>query len=473
MPVREAAAIGAVTGTAAPLTLPHASARILTPLTLVAADLAAVSLAAALAVWTWFATGHPLAPAFYLAQWPLLAAFLAAYATYGLYISIALHPAEELRRLTVSTTLVWLSFGAMTFLAKEGIAYSRAVFLLAWLGSLLAVPMMRTLIRHLCGPRRWWGHAAVIVGDSAASLHVLEQLRAKPSLGLKPAGIADLETSRLYRTRLGIRWAIVTAASYREDEPGRLPALLFELQQIFSRVIVVPDVTGLPSLRVDSTDLNGILGLEMSHRLLRPSSVRLKQISDLALAALFTIAALPLLAAIALAVKLSSPGPVFYGHTRRGRDHRAFTAWKFRTMAIDADAVLARHLSENEAAREEWAATHKLVRDPRVTRVGRWLRHSSLDELPQLWNVLRREMSLVGPRPIVDSEIELYGRGYALYRRVLPGLTGLWQVSGRNRLPYEERVKLDLSYVTNWSLWLDLYILARTLRAVAQGEGAW
>jgi len=135
--------------------------------------------------------------------------------------------------------------------------------------------------------------------------------------------------------------------------------------------------------------------------------------------------------------------------------------------------VLARHLSENEGARQEWRATQKLVRDPRITPVGRFLRRTSLDELPQLWNVLRGEMSLVGPRPIVDSEISRYGPGYALYRRVLPGLTGLWQVSGRNRLPYEERVKLDLYYVTNWSLWLDLYILARTLRAVAQGEGAW
>ena len=467
MRVREMAAVAA----APALTLPTASARFLTPLSLVAADQAAVTLSAGLAVSGWLATGHPLDPAFYLAQWPLLFAFLAAYAAWGLYTSIALHPAEELRRLTVSTTLVCLSFGAMTFLAKEGIAYSRAVFLIMWLGCLLAVPAMRTVVRHACGPRRWWGHAAVIVGDAASSADVLAQLLAKAPLGLKPVAVADAESSRLYRTRYGVRWAIVTAAAYRES--GQLPAILFELQQVFSNVIVVPDVSGLPSLRVDSTDLNGILGLEMSHRLLRPSSVRIKQVSDLALAAFITAAALPLIGLIALAVRCGSRGPVFYGHVRRGRASRSFKAWKFRTMVTDADAVLARHLSEDEEAREEWRATQKLVRDPRITRVGRWLRRTSLDELPQLWNVLRREMSLVGPRPIVDSEIERYGPGYALYQRVLPGLTGLWQVSGRNRLPYEERVKLDLYYVTNWSLWLDLYVLARTLRAVARGEGAW
>ena len=451
--------------------LPSRGARLLTPLSFVAADLTAVSLSAALAVALWFTTGHSLDPAFYLAQWPLLFAFLAAYAASGLYTSIALHPAEELRRLTVSTSLVCLSLGAMTFLAKEGVAYSRAVFLIAWLGSLAAVPSLRTLVRHVCGPRRWWGHAAVIVGNADSSAYLLAQLRAKASLGLKPVGVAAPEACAQYRKRFGVRWAIVSATDCRES--GDLPGLLFELQQIFSRVILVPDVAGLPSLRVDSTDLNGILGLEMSHRLLRPSSVRIKKASDLALAALCSLAALPLLAAIAIAIKLTSPGPVFYGHLRRGRANRPFQAWKFRTMVSDADAVLARHLSEHEEAREEWRATQKLARDPRITAVGRWLRRTSLDELPQLWNVLRREMSLVGPRPIIDAEIERYGRGYALYQRVLPGLTGLWQVSGRNRLPYEERVKLDLYYVTNWSFWLDLYILARTLRAVVQGEGAW
>jgi len=442
-----------------PEATPAASARFLTPLSFVAADLIAVSLAAGIAVAAWFSTGHPLDPGFYLVQWPLLLTFLAAYAASGLYTSIALHPAEELRRLTVATTLVCLSFGAMTFLAKEGIAYSRAVFLITWLGSLVAVPVMRTLVRHICGARQWWGHAVVIVGHTASASGVLAQLRAKPSLGLKPVGIADFESCRNF----SVRWAIVTEAS--------LPSTLFELQQIFSHVIVVPDVTGLPSLRVDSTDLNGILGLEMSHRLLRPSSVRFKQASDFLLAALISLASLPLLGAIAIAVKLTSRGPVFYGHVRRGRAGREFKAWKFRTMVMDAD--LARHLSEHEDARAEWRAKQKLTHDPRITPLGRWLRRASLDELPQLWNVLRREMSLVGPRPIVDSEVSRYGQGYAVYQRVLPGLTGLWQVSGRNRLPYEERVKLDLFYVTNWSIWLDLYVLARTFRAVVQGDGAW
>lgn len=440
-------------------------------LALLTADVAAVCLTASIAVLGWLALGHPLSPGFYASLWPLVALFAAAYASAGLYTSIALHPAEELRRLTVATSLVCLSLSAMTFLAKEGTAYSRAVFLLTWLGALVSVPVMRALVRHAAGPRAWWGQSAVIVGDPEHGARLLEQLRAKPSLGLKPVAVSTPELARLYREQLGVRCAVLTAASFRD--PLELAAWLGELQQVFSRVILVPAVSGVPTLGVQSTDLNGILGLEMSHRLLRPGSVRLKQASDLMLAALVTLAALPLLASIALAVRFTSRGPVFYGHARRGRGGRVFTAWKFRTMVADADAVLARHLSENEAARQEWLGTQKLVRDPRVTPLGRWLRRYSLDELPQLWNVLQREMSLVGPRPIIDAEITRYGQGYALYQRVLPGLTGLWQVSGRNRLPYEERVKLDLYYVTNWSLWLDLYILARTARAVLQGEGAW
>lgn len=439
-------------------------------LALLTADLTAVCLTASMAVLGWLALGHPLSPAFYASLWPLAALFAAAYASAGLYTSIALHPAEELRRLTVATSLVCLSLSAMTFLAKEGTAYSRAVFLLTWLGALVSVPVLRALVRHAAGPRAWWGQSAVIVGDPEHGARLLEQLRAKPSLGLKPVAVAEPALARLYREQLGVRCAILTAASFRD--PLELAAWLGELQQVFSRVILVPAVSGVPTLGVHSTDLNGILGLEMSHRLLRPSSVRVKQVSDIVLAALVTVAALPLLAAIALAVRATSPGPVFFAHARRGRGGRVFTAWKFRTMVADADAVLARHLSENEEARREWEAAQKLGRDPRVTPVGRWLRRYSLDELPQLWNVLRREMSLVGPRPIIDAEIARYGQGYALYQRVLPGLTGLWQVSGRNRLPYEERVKLDLYYVTNWSLWLDLYILARTARAVLQGEGA-
>jgi lipopolysaccharide/colanic/teichoic acid biosynthesis glycosyltransferase len=142
-------------------------------------------------------------------------------------------------------------------------------------------------------------------------------------------------------------------------------------------------------------------------------------------------------------------------------------------MVPDADAVLTKYLETHPELKEEWLRDQKLRNDPRITRTGRFLRKTSLDELPQLWNVLRGEMSLVGPRPIVEAEIERYGANFALYTRVLPGLTGLWQVSGRNDTTYPERVALDSYYVRNWSVWLDLYILARTVWVVLAGKGAY
>jgi lipopolysaccharide/colanic/teichoic acid biosynthesis glycosyltransferase len=142
-------------------------------------------------------------------------------------------------------------------------------------------------------------------------------------------------------------------------------------------------------------------------------------------------------------------------------------------MILNADQVLEEHLKQNPDALEGWLRDQKLKVDPRVTRVGKWLRKTSLDELPQIWNVLRAEMSLVGPRPIVDSEIMKYDEGFRLYARVLPGITGLWQVSGRNDTTYAERVRLDTYYVRNWSPWLDFYLLARTVLAVVRAKGAY
>jgi len=172
-------------------------------------------------------------------------------------------------------------------------------------------------------------------------------------------------------------------------------------------------------------------------------------------------------------VSLDSPGGAFFGQTRVGLGGRTFTMWKFRTMVACAEAVLAQYLAANPAAQAEWELNQKLKHDPRVTRVGRILRKFSLDELPQFWNVLVGEMSFVGPRPFFISQRALYGDAYDVYTRVRPGVTGLWQVSGRNKLDYDERIHLDEYYVRNWSIWLDIYILLRTCWVVLRGDGAY
>ena len=200
---------------------------------------------------------------------------------------------------------------------------------------------------------------------------------------------------------------------------------------------------------------------------------RIKRVFDLIFAALLALAAaLPGLL-IALAIVLDSRGPVFFGHTRVGKGRRAFRLWKFRSMTVDAGARLAEDLAANPGRAREWARTHKLRADPRVTRVGRFLRKTSLDELPQLWNVLRGDMSLIGPRPIVSQEASKYGVSFALYSQVLPGLTGFWQVSGRNDTHYSRRVDLDCQYIRNWTVGLDLKILLKTASVVVRGRGAY
>jgi Undecaprenyl-phosphate galactose phosphotransferase WbaP len=176
---------------------------------------------------------------------------------------------------------------------------------------------------------------------------------------------------------------------------------------------------------------------------------------------------------ITILVKLDSPGPVFYRQRRIGRFGRKFHVYKFRTMFRNADEVLQNYLDHSPELKAEWLATYKLKQDPRVTRLGSMLRTSSLDELPQIWNIIIGDMSLVGPRPIVDAEAEKYGKCFELYIQVRPGLTGLWQVSGRNNTTYDRRVELDEYYIRNRSLKLDLQILWKTVLVVLSQDGAY
>jgi exopolysaccharide biosynthesis polyprenyl glycosylphosphotransferase len=199
---------------------------------------------------------------------------------------------------------------------------------------------------------------------------------------------------------------------------------------------------------------------------------RVKRLMDVLLAGLGLVILSPLLLVLAALVKLTSRGPVLFGHRRLGEGGRPILVHKFRSMVVDAEARLQDVLDANPALRAEYESTYKLRDDPRVTPLGRWLRRTSLDELPQLFNVLHGDLSLVGPRPIVADEIAKYGPASAAILRVSPGVTGLWQVSGRSDLDYAERVRLDMDYITHWSLWLDLRILAATVPAVLRRKGA-
>ncbi|MEK6399157.1 MAG: sugar transferase [Terriglobus sp.] len=200
---------------------------------------------------------------------------------------------------------------------------------------------------------------------------------------------------------------------------------------------------------------------------------KLKRLIDILLVLAASPIWVPLCVGLALLVRFTSRGPSFFSHRRIGYGGGFFSMWKFRTMCVNAAEVLEHHLAAHPEDRAEWAATHKLKNDPRVTSMGRFLRQTSLDELPQLWNVLTGQMSLVGPRPIVAAEAEKYGTDLAYLLAVKPGITGLWQTSGRSMLTYDERVALDRRYVEEWSLQGDLVLLVRTVNKVAASEGAY
>lgn len=223
---------------------------------------------------------------------------------------------------------------------------------------------------------------------------------------------------------------------------------------------------------VRSVDGPLLLGEPLGGRGIAPVGGIGKRIADIAAAVIIGIVALPLILAVALAVKIGMGGPVFYGHRRVGFGGKEFYCLKFRSMVTNGDEVLARHLEADPAAAEEWRLNRKLTHDPRVTRLGSLLRKSSLDELPQLLNILRGEMSCVGPRPVSAEELERYGAHVHEYLSARPGITGSWQVSGRSSVSYEDRIKLDADYVLKWSFGADLLILLRTVPALLKVDQA-
>lgn len=237
--------------------------------------------------------------------------------------------------------------------------------------------------------------------------------------------------------------------------------------------MIIPNLNGVTNSAVVARDLAGTLAVEIRYNLLNPWALRAKRIADVVSTAIGGVLILPFILVLALLVFAESGGPVFYKDRRMGRDGNLFSCVKFSTMVPDAEALLQRMIETEPELREEYSRYHKLRDDPRVTRVGRFLRKTSLDELPQLWNVLLGEMSLVGPRPYLPRESKEIGITQSEILRVPPGITGPWQVSGRNQASFDERVQMDACYVRDWSVWLDLVLLARTTKTVVLGKGAY
>lgn len=419
---------------------------------------------------------------------PSVVLWVGLRASLGLYSGYGLGAVEELRKQTLAVfgtlTITVLSAFASQFVD----ALSRGL-LFAWsLGLLLLAPAVRYLVKRALMKARLWGKPVVILGAQKAGADVVKVLRREWQLGFKPVGVFDnrvpptggmlegvpyngtLDDAVALGQDSGVDTAILAMPNTRREHLARFVSLA---SNRFRHVVVIPNLDGVTNSAVVARDFGGTFGVEIKYNLLDPWAQRLKRILDIGAAVVGGLLILPLILVVCLLVWLESSGPIFYKAQRMGRDGNLFSCLKFRTMVLDAEALLQRMLEEDDELREEYSTYHKLRKDPRVTRTGRFLRKTSLDELPQLWNVLKGEMSLVGPRPYLPRESAEIGDTQDEILRVTPGITGPWQVAGRNYTSFNERVRMDAYYVRDWSVWLDLVLLARTVRALILDRGAY
>ena len=423
----------------------------------------------------------------------------------GLYPGIGISQIMEVRQAANAAAIVCPVFLLAALLVEQAGLPVHFV-ILATCGLLtINLPVVRGVARTLLSRFGWWGQPALIVGNGAVAASVFRHLNHNPRLGLRPVGIVGgdddlgnrdqghrkqehgkqehgkqqhravvrhylgpMSRGERLLVELGNPWLIVAASDRllaNVDQWG--PAGLYPT--------MVSYVDGSPSLWRRASSCLDWPGTQDTDSLTALSGVTklLKRAIDLSLTLVGGTLLLPLLLIIAALIKLSSPGPVIYRQRRVGYRGREFMVWKFRTMVCNGDQVLAEYLARDPEARDQWNRVHKLRHDPRVTSIGKLLRKTSLDELPQLWNVLRGEMSLVGPRPILPAEIPDFGSSFKAFCSVPPGITGLWQVSGRNHTTYSEHVELDRYYAENYSLWLDIYILILTVKVVLFRQGAY
>lgn len=404
-----------------------------------------------------------------------------AYWVCGLYSALGASPVLELRQIIQVNTIGFLAAAIGGILAPPLPWWCMG----AWVLSVAAVPFGRATVRRWCARTNWWGHPTLIISSGKNADGVVLALLRAPTSGFRPVAVTDPKSEcrsallpvvndettleALIRQK-AIRYAVVCAPQLSNADVGELFA---RYGALIPHLVFLSDVPDLPSLWGTSRTCGRLTGLEMRNSRMLPRLWAVKRIIDVIVASTALVLGMPLLIAIALAVKFTSRGRLFYGHSRIGFGGHWFMAWKFRTMHPDGDAVLAAYLKRHPEACDEWERDHKLRNDPRVTPIGRILRKLSFDELPQIWNVLKGEMSLVGPRPIVAKEVAKYGTVFKKYSAVKPGITGMWQVSGRSETTYDERVRLDEYYVANWSPWLDIYILAKTVIILVRRRGAY
>ena len=415
-------------------------------------------------------------PAFYLHMWPVGLVFIGINGLFRLYHGGVMYPAapvspvEELRRLVGASTLTHMGVIAFLAFARQTTEdYSRVVIAASgFFVALLAQPL-RDVVRFALSACDIGRIPVAFAGSGDAAKRVVTAIEKNSYLGFKGVvQVGDDKPEKLVRKakRRNVR-ILVTCQDLR----------LFQCRmetyaRWFTHVEYLPSARMFPVLGARAITFDGLGGLEMINQKQMKALRIEKWMLDKGIALLLFLGLLPFFALIGVLIKLTSRGPIFYRQERLGKDGNPMRVWKFRSMYMDAAERLKHILSSDPAAAAEWEKDFKLKKDPRVTPLGRFLRRTSIDELPQLFNVFAGEMAVIGPRPIVQEEVCYYGDSYKVFSSVLPGITGLWQFSGRSDTGYERRVELDTYYVLNWSPWMDIWILLRTVWAVVSMHGA-
>lgn len=400
---------------------------------------------------------------------------------------------EETRNIARSLTLS-LFFIALTFyLLRQHVNVLRLFFVLLWLSSLFVFPFFRYWGKRLLYKLGPWRENVIILGAGEQAIATVKGLSHEEHLGYRVLGFLDDDPKKIgktleisnhsYRvygeianfTKFVSVLSIDTVFIAVPYPPEILRNLINHVYKYVRRVILIPDIQGVSIFNSELHYLfrEKLFMIKVHNSLNSPTNLLIKRAYDLVLSTIIFLLISPFFLLICILIKATSPGPVFFVQERIGKNGKIFKALKFRSMYIDAEQKLKEILKKDKKAREHYEKYWKLKDDPRITRIGGFLRRLSLDELPQIINIFKGEMSLIGPRPYLPSELEQIGEPFNIISSVVPGLSGLWQVSGRSDTDYNFRVQTDVWYVQNWSMWLDIIILVRTPWEIMRSKGAY
>ncbi|MEF3279933.1 MAG: undecaprenyl-phosphate galactose phosphotransferase WbaP [Elusimicrobiota bacterium] len=395
---------------------------------------------------------------------------------------------DEIKNIIESITIAAIIILFIFFIGKISTVYSRTLIITYNVLLILLFPAIRLPIRKLLYKSGLFIKKALIIGSSTLAESIYQSIKNEPNLCYKISGfIDDLKTKKeiegnkihsgLNKIESYIKIAHITDVIIaKEDFSSKdLSSFINRIQHKAENVIYVPDIKGIAAYGTEIKYFfnQQTIAFEIKNNLSNITNYITKRVIDYIFSILIFFLILPIIIIIAILIKFTSEGSIIYSHKRIGKNGKEFNCYKFRTMYKDADEKLKEILESDPEKKKEWETYWKLNDDPRITPIGKFLRKTSLDEIPQIFNILKGEMSLVGPRPVVQREIDEYYKENAdYYFKVPPGITGLWQVSGRSSVSYEYRVLLDSWYVKNWNLWLDIVILLKTIKAVIKQEGA-